>query len=177
MTEWEFVAKALWKLLDDIDTLGDSMKPDRTPYFERVNRIVDRRHALLSSDGHELSLPAQIDDRGAVRYGRGAGGGGGSVGVSGGSASVGTVVAASGPGAGNAAGTRKFKMGDRVFHRRADMFGEVLSLFVDGHVLIRYNGEVMSLFAKETISYDDVSRMTTAKIPGHELVFASEVAR
>jgi len=54
--EWEDTAKALWKLLDDIDTLGDSMKPDRSPYFRKVNGIAAKRHELLKSDGYELAM-------------------------------------------------------------------------------------------------------------------------
>lgn len=57
--DWEARAKALWKLLDDIDTLGDSMKPEVTPYFRAVNGIAEKRHALLKSDGYELTLPGE----------------------------------------------------------------------------------------------------------------------
>lgn len=52
-------AKALWKLLDDIDTLGDSMKPEITPYFRKVNEIAAKRHKLLTSDGYELTRPGE----------------------------------------------------------------------------------------------------------------------
>jgi hypothetical protein len=57
---WEERAKALWKLLDDIDTLGDSMKPEVTPYFRAVNQIAEKRHVLLRSDGYELTLPGPV---------------------------------------------------------------------------------------------------------------------
>jgi len=47
-------AESLWKLLDDIDTLGDSMKPELTPYFHAVERIHKKRHTILKSDGYGL---------------------------------------------------------------------------------------------------------------------------
>lgn len=48
-------AALLWQMLDDIDTLGDVMKPTPSPYFEAVNRIAARRHDILKSDGYNLS--------------------------------------------------------------------------------------------------------------------------
>lgn len=50
------VGVELWSLLDDISTLGDSMKPERTKYFEAVNRIADGRGRFGSSDGQQVSL-------------------------------------------------------------------------------------------------------------------------
>lgn len=54
LVDWKQAAKDLWQLLDDIDTLGDSMHPEVTAYFERVNRIAEKRHRILHSDGYEL---------------------------------------------------------------------------------------------------------------------------
>lgn len=56
MSQVDAIAEQLWQLLDDIDTLGDAMKPEHTPYFERVCQIVSKRHQLLRSDGHKLQL-------------------------------------------------------------------------------------------------------------------------
>jgi hypothetical protein len=52
------LVEQLWQLLDDIDTLGDQLKPERTLYFERVNELVAKRHQLLKSDGYKLYWPA-----------------------------------------------------------------------------------------------------------------------
>jgi len=46
--------KALWDLLDDIDTAGDLFKPEITGYFKYVNRKTQERHKYLRSDGYEL---------------------------------------------------------------------------------------------------------------------------
>lgn len=51
------IAEQLWQLLDDIDTLGDSMKPEQTPYTVAVNHLVAKRHQLLKSDGQKLYWP------------------------------------------------------------------------------------------------------------------------
>lgn len=50
------VAVKLWDILDDIDTLGDAMKPEITPYFNAVNTFCGQRHQLMTSDGHNLEL-------------------------------------------------------------------------------------------------------------------------
>ncbi len=48
----------LWQLLDDIDSLGDLMKPESSPYFRAVQRIADKRRLfLVSLDGQSLQLP------------------------------------------------------------------------------------------------------------------------
>lgn len=52
-------AHQLWDLLDDIDSLSDSMHPDKTPFYEAVMRLVERRHQILKSDGYSLSLSEQ----------------------------------------------------------------------------------------------------------------------
>ena len=51
------IAEQLWQLLDDIDTLSDAMKPERTPYTMAVNSIATKRYQLLASDGQELYWP------------------------------------------------------------------------------------------------------------------------
>lgn len=53
----------LWKLLDDIDSLGDQLKPELSQYFVAVNTIADRRRQILVSlDGHSLQPPAPGSD-------------------------------------------------------------------------------------------------------------------
>jgi len=37
-------AVGMEKLLDDIDTLSDMMKPEKTPYYDAVMRLVEKRH-------------------------------------------------------------------------------------------------------------------------------------
>lgn len=54
---WEQRAARLWQLLDDIDTLGDSLRPPRNTYFRRVNAIARKRVDVLHSDGYTLRLP------------------------------------------------------------------------------------------------------------------------
>ncbi len=54
-------AVALWTLLDEIDTLGDSVKPTdlesyRTVYVKAMN-LAEERHKLLKSDGYTLRPP------------------------------------------------------------------------------------------------------------------------
>lgn len=60
-------ASALWQLLDDIDTLGDSMKPERTPYFHRVREIAEKRHAVLKTDVYELYTPDEFERTKSIR--------------------------------------------------------------------------------------------------------------
>ena len=49
--------KYLWRLLDDISTAGDMFKPERTPYFEYVNRkCEDRSNVANSFDGQTLDI-------------------------------------------------------------------------------------------------------------------------
>lgn len=55
--QWTKRAHDLWQLLDDIDTLGDSMKPPINAYFKKVNEIVRRRASILHSDGQRLFVP------------------------------------------------------------------------------------------------------------------------
>jgi hypothetical protein len=58
--DWEATAKALWQLLDNIDTLSDSVKPNPLTwetYVRRVDALVQKRHKLLKSDGYNLTKP------------------------------------------------------------------------------------------------------------------------
>jgi hypothetical protein len=59
---WEEIAKALWGLLDDIDTLSDMYKPGKTPYFEAVAERTARRFDYLESDGYGLFLPGSLPE-------------------------------------------------------------------------------------------------------------------
>lgn len=53
--DWEKMARALWGLLDDISTLGDQHKPERTAFVRAVDRVCERRGDYLhSTDGHTL---------------------------------------------------------------------------------------------------------------------------
>lgn len=56
-------AKALWQLLDDIDTLSDQIKPAShggfAIFYERVLDIAKKRHLYLKSDGYKLEWPPQ----------------------------------------------------------------------------------------------------------------------
>jgi hypothetical protein len=55
---WEERAKALWQLLDDIDTADDACRGHDPAFRERTRELVKRRHAILSSDGYALSVPS-----------------------------------------------------------------------------------------------------------------------
>ena len=48
----------LWALLDDIDTLSDSIKPTSLQgykyYYKRVCEISEERHQILETDGYSL---------------------------------------------------------------------------------------------------------------------------
>ena len=49
--------KQLWDLLDDIDTLGERLRPEINDYFKAVSRLCEKRHQILFSDGHQLYEP------------------------------------------------------------------------------------------------------------------------
>jgi hypothetical protein len=57
-TTWEERAKALWQLLDDIDTADDACREHDRAFRERTREFIKRRHAILSSDGYTLSVPS-----------------------------------------------------------------------------------------------------------------------
>lgn len=48
----------LWKIIDDIDTFSDQIKPTTLEgykrYFEAVNDMVGKRFQILESDGYHL---------------------------------------------------------------------------------------------------------------------------
>lgn len=51
-------AEGLWSLLDDIDTLGDAIKPTDfngfVRYWEAVHRVLRKRFKHFKSDGYKL---------------------------------------------------------------------------------------------------------------------------
>ena len=54
-SDWETMARALWRLLDDISTLGDQHHPESTPYVKAVDRMCEKRSEHMHSpDGHRL---------------------------------------------------------------------------------------------------------------------------
>ncbi len=59
--EYQETAEHLWQLLDDIDTLGDAIKPSDPAgfraYYRQAGVIAARRHEFLKSDGHKLTVP------------------------------------------------------------------------------------------------------------------------
>ncbi len=61
LREHSQVAETLWQLLDDIDSLGDAIKPSGmtgyTAFYERACNIARRRHEFLKSDGNRLTWP------------------------------------------------------------------------------------------------------------------------
>ena len=46
--------KALWKLLDDIDTASDMFKPEENIFYKYAMKKAKERYKYLLSDGHEL---------------------------------------------------------------------------------------------------------------------------
>lgn len=69
---WEEIAKALWKILDDIDTLPDMLHPSEYEMADKCWRMMvvraNKRHKYLLSDGYTLTkyllpieLPIPID--------------------------------------------------------------------------------------------------------------------
>lgn len=54
---WKERAKALWQLLDDIDTADDACRGDDKAFRERARELIKRRNNILSSDGHTLLVP------------------------------------------------------------------------------------------------------------------------
>ena len=50
--EWERIARFLWELLDNIDTLDDSCKADDGRFRERARRQQKMRWTVSASDGH-----------------------------------------------------------------------------------------------------------------------------
>ena len=60
LNRYDVVSRALWDLLDDIDTYSDMFKPDDLkPYelfYKKVMEKVKERHKYMESDGHDLTL-------------------------------------------------------------------------------------------------------------------------
>ena len=54
MTSWEEVARFLWDLLDDIDTLDDVCKSNDVWFRNAVRVRQLRRFEVSSSDGYEV---------------------------------------------------------------------------------------------------------------------------
>lgn len=56
---WEDIAKALWKILDDIDTLPDMLHPSEYKMADKCWRMMikraEKRHQYLLSDGYTLT--------------------------------------------------------------------------------------------------------------------------
>lgn len=55
MNEREIV-EFLWKLLDDIDTMGDVAKSDDAFYRQAVEKIQNKRWEVGTSDGYTLKF-------------------------------------------------------------------------------------------------------------------------
>ncbi len=52
---WEAIARALWGLLDDIDTAGDMFKPERQAHERYVQAKANKRNDYMHSpDGYAL---------------------------------------------------------------------------------------------------------------------------
>lgn len=56
---WEDIAKALWGILDDIDTLPDMLKPSTPEMADKCWRMMvgraEKRHQYLLSNGYILT--------------------------------------------------------------------------------------------------------------------------
>ena len=56
---WEEIAKKLWGILDDIDTLPDMLHPSEYEMADKCWRMMvkraEKRHRYLVSDGYELT--------------------------------------------------------------------------------------------------------------------------
>ena len=56
---WEDIARALWKILDDIDTLPDMLHPSEYEMADKCWRMMvkraEKRHQYLLSDGYTLT--------------------------------------------------------------------------------------------------------------------------
>lgn len=52
--------KALWDLLDEIDTAFDALRPRIEAFEDFVQRQVDKRHLYLQSDGYQLYEPGTL---------------------------------------------------------------------------------------------------------------------
>lgn len=53
---WEEIARALFNLLDDIDTASDIAKSDDALYRKLVHKAHRRRFEFATTDGYEVSF-------------------------------------------------------------------------------------------------------------------------
>ena len=60
-------AERLWRLLDDVDTLTDVIKPTSLKgyisFYESAMVRVKRRHEVLVSDGYSLHVPESCEQK------------------------------------------------------------------------------------------------------------------
>jgi len=58
---WEYIAKALYTILDDIDTASDMCKDNYKAYQDVVMKLQAKKNEFLSSDGYTLKPAIEID--------------------------------------------------------------------------------------------------------------------
>lgn len=58
---WEYIAKALYTILDDIDTASDMCKDNYKAYQDVVMELQAKKNDFLSSDGYTLKPVEEID--------------------------------------------------------------------------------------------------------------------
>jgi hypothetical protein len=58
--EWEAVARYLWALLDNIDTLDDACRGDDLAFRNHTRREQKRRWEISSSDGYTIMFSARL---------------------------------------------------------------------------------------------------------------------
>jgi len=58
---WEYIAKALYTILDDIDTASDMCKDNYKAYQKVVMELQAKKNKFLSSDGYTLKPVDEID--------------------------------------------------------------------------------------------------------------------
>ena len=44
----------LYMIVQDIDTAGDMFKPEITPYFKHIHKLIKKANNLIVSDGYKL---------------------------------------------------------------------------------------------------------------------------
>jgi len=52
--KYEFIAKAAWNLLDDINTASDMFKPEKNSYYKYIMDKVKQSKKLMGSDGYTV---------------------------------------------------------------------------------------------------------------------------
>ena len=67
VNDFRKMAEGMWSLLDDIDTLGDAIKPSDfagfVRYWEAVHKVLRKRFAYFKSDGHDLFTKEEWDKK------------------------------------------------------------------------------------------------------------------